>query len=193
MTWLLCDYGEVLSLAQPIDERLGLVAASGCDESSFWSAYWEHRGAYDRADLTALQYWTRVLQRAPDEKQFGELIERDVASWLHVNEVAVAAAGRAGQRGYRLALLSNAPIEIADAIDRLPALTAFEPRLFSCRLREVKPNPAIYLEILDRLQARPEEIVFFDDRQVNVDAALSAGIRAHHFSSASQFDSLPSV
>ncbi|MDQ2742213.1 MAG: HAD family phosphatase [Chloroflexota bacterium] len=193
MTWLLCDYGEVLSQAQPASERAALVAASGMGELDFWGAYWTHRPAYDRADISVEDYWAAVLGRPVAPQQVRELTAIDVASWLHANPAAVASATRAGQRGYRLAILSNAPVEVAVAIDHAPWLAAFQPRVFSCRLRLSKPDPAAYHKILDHLAAEPEEIVFFDDRPENVATAKAVGIRAHLFTDASQLDGLPPV
>ncbi len=193
MTWLLCDYGEVLSQAQPADERAALIAASGLGELDFWRAYWTHRPAYDRADISVEDYWTAVLGRSAAPPQVRDLTALDVSSWLHANPAAVDSSTRAGRRGYRLAILSNAPIEVSRAIDRAPWLAAFEPRVFSCWLRLSKPDPAVYHKILDHLAAPPEEIVFFDDRPENVAAAKAVGIRAHLFTDASQVDELPPV
>lgn len=193
MTWLLCDYGEVLSQAQPAGERAALVAASGLGELDFWRTYWAHRPAYDRADISAGDYWAAVLGRSAAPPQVHDLTALDVASWLHANPAAVDSATRAGRRGYRLAILSNAPVEVAHAIDRAPWLAGFEPRVFSCRLRLSKPDPAVYHKTLDHLAAPPEEIVFFDDRAENVVAAGAVGIRAHLFTDAFQLDDLPPV
>jgi len=193
VTWLLCDYGEVLSEAQPTDERSALVTASGVAETAFWRAYWTHRPAYDRADISAETYWACVLGPSAGHLQLHDLITRDVDSWLHPNPAVVASAAQAGRRGYRLAILSNAPMEVADAIERAPWLASFELRMFSSRLRLTKPDPAAYRKVLDHLAAQPEEVVFFDDRQENVTAAQAVGIQAHRFHDASQLDDLPPI
>lgn len=191
MTWLLCDYGEVLSQAQPAADRSALVAASGLGELDFWRAYWTHRPAYDRADISVEDYWASVLSRSTTPQHVRDLTALDVTSWLHANSAAVESADRAGRRGYRLAILSNAPIEVAVAIDRAPWLAGFQPRVFSCRLRLTKPDPAVYRKVLDHLAAQPGEIVFFDDRTENIAAAQAVGIQAHLFTDSSQFDDLP--
>jgi len=193
VTWLLCDYGEVLSQVQPAGERAALVAASGLGELAFWHAYLAHRPAYDRADISVEEYWVAVLGGSATPRQVRALTALDVGSWLHANPAAMESATRAGRRGYRLAILSNAPIEVADAIDRAPWLAGFQPRVFSCRLRLSKPDPAVYHEVLDELAAEPEEIVFFDDRPENVAAAKAVRIHAHLFTDASQLDQLPPV
>jgi putative hydrolase of the HAD superfamily len=191
LSWLLCDYGEVLSSPQPSSERAALVAASGCTETEFWGRYRHHRALYDRADVSAAEYWASVLGLPVANRRLEELIALDVASWLHPNRDTLAGAKRAGRRGYKLAILSNAPADVADALDSVPWLSGFEPRLFSCRLRSVKPDAAVFRQAVHLLGAQPEDIVFFDDRLDNVAAATAIGIRAHHFSNPSQLDSLP--
>lgn len=192
VTWLLCDYGEVLSQAPPIHARTALVAASGCNEAEFWSAYWKHRAAYDRGDVTSEDYWCSVTAAPVSPGKLEHLIELDIFAWLHKSSPALAAASRAAQRGYKLAILSNAPREIADALRRASWLEGFSPRLFSCDLREVKPDVAVFTKAVATLGIDdPSRIEFFDDRPENVAGAAAAGLRAHRFVSASQIDDLP--
>jgi 2-haloacid dehalogenase len=48
----------------------------------------------------------------------------------------------------------------------------------------LKPDPAIYYRALDRFGLRPDEALFIDDRQINVDGALAVGMHAHLFTDA---------
>lgn len=50
--------------------------------------------------------------------------------------------------------------------------------LFSGDLGCAKPDAEIWAELLRRTGAPAGDHVFFDDRQVNVDGALAAGINA---------------
>ncbi|MCV2403327.1 HAD family phosphatase [Marinomonas sp. C2222] len=43
----------------------------------------------------------------------------------------------------------------------------------------VKPERAIYQHVIDALRVLPEEILFIDDNQVNIDRALEVGMIAH--------------
>jgi putative hydrolase of the HAD superfamily len=193
VTWLLCDYGQVLSLPQPAADRDALVRASGLPADDFWKAYWADRAAYDRAEITSVDYWTAVLGSRPAEDHVRRLNALDTASWLHPNTATLAAAERAAQRGFHLAILSNAPIDLADALDHVPWLASFEARYFSCRLHLSKPDPAIYEAVIAHLGARPEDIIFLDDRADNVAAAAGLGILAHIFTQPAQIDALPEL
>jgi len=55
---------------------------------------------------------------------------------------------------------------------------------FSCDLGSLKPDTAIFLMALAREGRRPEEVLFIDDAQVNVDAAAALGISALRFTTA---------
>jgi putative hydrolase of the HAD superfamily len=193
VTWLLCDYGEVLSLAQSPGDLVAIEKEAGRSGSSFWDDYWLHRPAYDRANLGVTEYWALVLGvPAVDPDQLRRLIRLDAASWLHPNPLSLAAAAQAGSRGLQLAILSNAPFEVADAIDAADWLAGFSPRLFSCRLGAIKPEPAAFRSALDALHAKPQEVIFFDDRPANVAAALALGLRSHLFEEPQQLaDVLP--
>ncbi len=187
MTWLLCDYGEVLCLPQPPADREAIESTAKRSGKAFWTSYWSHRRAYDRAELTAKDYWTAVLRASPTQTQLDAIIEVDAASWLHPNRPSLDALSQAAERGLRLAILSNAPFEIAHAVDSRHWLANFSPKVFSCRLGIVKPEPAAYLATLEALNAGPDDVVFFDDRPENVIAARSVGMSAEVFTNPAQF------
>ncbi len=188
-TWLLCDYGQVLSTPPPADEweRLRRVAGD-LPAAEFHSIYWEHRPAYDRADLDATGYWDLVLGEEPTGDLLAEIVRLDRSVWLHPNRASVEAALRAGGRGRRLAIFSNAPVEVAAAIDTLEWLQPFEARFYSCHLRAVKPEPAAYRQVLDGLGTPAENVLFVDDRPDNVEAARREGIQAEVFTGPEVFD-----
>lgn len=192
MAWLLCDYGEVLSLPQPAADRKALEEAAAWDPArgDFWEVYWRHRPGYDRGDVSVQAYWTEVLGRPPAPAQLQQLIEVDVAGWLHPNPESLQAIDRVKGRGLRLAILSNAPVEVAEGIEAARWLAPFSEKFFSCRLRAVKPEPAAYQAVLNALGAAPEDIVFVDDRPANVAAAAALGMRAELFQGPALFDGI---
>jgi putative hydrolase of the HAD superfamily len=188
--WLLCDYGEVVSLPQPLADKLALEEEVGRSGPEFWSTYWQHRPGYDRGDTEVAEYWYSVLGFRPERRRLERLIELDIAGWLHPNPASLAAAARAAERGLRLAILSNAPHEVADAIDDAAWAGLFSRRLFSCRLRATKPDQEVYVAALQALDAAPSQVTFFDDRRDNVCAARRTGMSAHVFSDPIQIDAI---
>jgi putative hydrolase of the HAD superfamily len=148
------------------------VMATMSTSPSFWEAYWAHRPAYDRGDVTATEYW-ELVGHPP-------LVEADVASWSRVDDEMVALLGSLHAAGRRIALLSNIPEDHARNFERTyPWLDLFEVRGFSCRIGAAKPEPAAFEWCRDALGGG--EILFVDDRLENVRAAERVGMRGHHF------------
>ena len=44
----------------------------------------------------------------------------------------------------------------------------------------LKPDPQFFLRGIEKIGFKPEEILFFDDQQKNIDAARNVGIQAIH-------------
>ncbi|MCW2879354.1 MAG: hypothetical protein JWQ95_3454 [Sphaerisporangium sp.] len=181
MKWVLFDYGEVLCHAQPESDRGRLVEASGIGPDRFWQGYWEHRLEFDRGTLTPGAYWSEVLDRRARDHEVERLVALDVESWTHPNHDAVALLEELRSSGQRVALLSNAPVCVADGVERLPWIQTMNARFYSGHLGLVKPDAEIYLQVAAGLRARPGDFVFVDDRLVNVNGAESAGMSAIHF------------
>ncbi|MCK2236482.1 MULTISPECIES: HAD family phosphatase [unclassified Crossiella] len=178
MYWVVFDYGEVLSrktAALPaLAQQLGVSAAE------FEPAYWAEREAYDRGCPDA-RYWRAVGDRlgvAVDEETVVALTKADGEGWLVFEPEAEALLDELHQSGVPLALLSNAPAAFGRAVEQRDWSAKFRTLVFSGDLECAKPDPEIWAELVRRLDAQPEQCVFFDDRQVNIDGALAAGLDA---------------
>src|SRR5215472_19285462 len=184
MTWVLFDYGGVICQPQPEADVALLARAAGCTIQEFRDGYWAHRLDYDRGELDCVTFWQKVgsgAGRSFTAAQIAELTRLDIASWLHLQPETVTLIEDLAATGYRLALLSNAPAEVAEVVAALPVATYFEHCTFSCYLRTVKPEPEVYRAVLTLLGAGAGEVVFLDDRPENVAGAEALGIRSVHF------------
>lgn len=90
-------------------------------------------------------------------------------------------------RGLRVYYLSNyfefLMKEAPQVLDFIPHM---QGGVFSCQEHLLKPDPAIYRVLCDRYGLEPEECVFIDDTQINVDAARAFGMQAIRFESYAQ-------
>lgn len=189
MAWVLLDYGGVICWPQPEEDVALLAAAAGGTVQDFSESYWAHRPDYDRAKLNDVTYWQKVgasVGRTYSAAEIAELTRLDIASWVHLQPETVTLVEDLAAAGHRLALLSNAPAEVADAVAALPVAAHFEHCTFSCYLPAAKPDPGCYQAVLALLGAGPAEVVFLDDRPENVAGAEALGIRAVRFAGAGQ-------
>jgi putative hydrolase of the HAD superfamily len=186
VTWVMFDYGGVVSYP-PTQRDLALLAgAAGVPVPDLVNVYWDWRRAYDLAELDVYGYWRQVgrsLGRSYSDAEVSELARLDRAAWLRLQDGTVALIEELGAAGRPLALLSNAPDELAEAIGGLPVAAHFGHLLFSCQLKLAKPDPECYSRALARLGASADEVIFIDDRAENVAAADALGLRSVHFTS----------
>jgi len=78
---------------------------------------------------------------------------------------------------FKTALLSNVWGGMRDMIERnYGFLDAFDQVIFSYEVNLVKPDPRIFLLMLDRLGVIASEAVFIDDFEKNISGAQSVGI-----------------
>jgi len=78
---------------------------------------------------------------------------------------------------YPLGLLSNADGEFLRPILENYKLTSlFDVIIISSEVHIIKPDPEVFLLILKKLNIKPEEAIFIDDHEHNVEAAKSLGI-----------------
>jgi putative hydrolase of the HAD superfamily len=185
--WLLVDYGEVLSRALPEATFTELAAIADLRRDEFRERYWRYRPEYDRGQ-TPLRYWSAVLDR--DLIWQPSLVERltavDVEGWSGLNTAALLTTLNTARRTRtRLALLSNAPEPLAEAIEHSHWVRHFDYRFYSCRLRRLKPEPDAFTDALRIMDAEPEHVLFIDDRAENTAAAADLGISTITFTTAS--------
>jgi putative hydrolase of the HAD superfamily len=189
VTWVMFDYGGVVSHPPSQDDLALLAAVADAEVPALLDAYWEWRRAYDLAELGAPAYWRQVghsLGRRYGEAEIAELTRLDRAAWLRLQAGTVALIEDLAAAGLPLAMLSNAPDELAEAISALPVAAHFGHLIFSCQLKSAKPDPECYGRALARMGARPDEVIFLDDRSENVTAAAALGLRSVHFTSPSE-------
>ena len=179
------DYGKVLCLPQPASDVEALAAIAGVPAPRFRELYWKHRVPYDRSDLSAETYWQAVAHeenKVFSPEQIRQLVSLDTESWAHPNLQTVNWAEQLHNAGLRLGLLSNMPSDLARYLTvQCDWLRFFDHLTFSCDVRLVKPDAAIYRACLEPLHLAPQEVLFLDDLKHNVEGATKVGIHGQLF------------
>jgi putative hydrolase of the HAD superfamily len=177
--WIVFDYGEVLCTRTTAVPKL--AATMGVSPEKFEPVYWAVREAYDRG-ATDLAYWSSVGERVGvqvDEAMSEELTAIDVVGWSHLAPSSLALLAGLAEAGAALALLSNAPVSFGRWVRTQDWSRLFRVTMFSGDVECAKPDERIFRLLLEKLDARPEDCLFFDDRASNVEGARAVGIRAH--------------
>jgi HAD superfamily hydrolase (TIGR01509 family) len=138
--------------------------------------------AFERGQLSEAEYWAVFADAgiAVDPAAFHR-VRLEGTRWLPgMRELLDDLAGVVLR-----ATASNYPLWIDDlATSRLAG--RFERVLASCHLGVRKPEPAFFERLLEELALPASQVLFVDDRQVNVDAARDTGLAAHRFRGAQE-------
>lgn len=89
------------------------------------------------------------------------------------------------QNGYKTAVLSNAELPAVKYF-RQQGYDMFDVTVFSCEEGTAKPEQMVYELTLQRLCAKPAEVVFFDDRLDYIAGAEEAGSHVFLFENISR-------
>jgi putative hydrolase of the HAD superfamily len=176
------DIGGVLSA--PEGAVPSVAAALDLPVVDVDRVYWHPRDAYDLGGPLA-EYWDALGAGLGLDlsARAAELDDLDARQWATLGAGAaqllddVVPAVRAA--GLRLAVLSNAPASMEHVVRSSVWSEPFDVLVFSAAVGAAKPDPAIYEAVERELGLPGDQLLFFDDRPVNVDAARARGWRAH--------------
>jgi len=178
------DYGEVISVSQSAADRAALVEISGLDTRLFWELYDRYRDDLDQGVTLPGEYWNLIARDAGVEwspAQLQQLWAADIRSWISVEPGTVQLLAELHAGGTRVALLSNAGFDFSDPFRHSPMAAYFEAMFVSAELGLIKPDPEIYRVTARELGITLEQMVFIDNKRVNVDAATALGVTGHVF------------
>jgi len=163
-----------------------MVRITGLPVDRFERLYWADRLAYDRGDLTGLDFWQKFLRDAQLNLEPGaveQLNDLDARMWTTENPATLAWQQQLKQRGFLTAILSNIGDAVLASVEReFDWIRRFDVLVWSYQMHMAKPDPAIYRRALEELGVRPEEALFLDDKKANIEAARALGIKALQFS-----------
>lgn len=161
--------------------RDALVAATGLPLDELFrrrdaAAY----PAFERGELTEEAYWTvyRDAGIEIDVEAFHAARRSGYRFVAGMRELVASLAGHA-----RRVVASNYPRWIDEVAETVVA-GLFDDVRASCHLGARKPSPEFFLRLLEELEADPEDVLFVDDREANVEGAEAAGLRGHVFEDA---------
>ncbi len=146
----------------------------------FQGLEWAER---DRGMLSREEMYESVAKRIPE--QYHEELKKCVYGWdicMEPLEKSVKLCEDVRKWGYHTYVLSNASAdEFYQYFPKFSPLEAFDGVMVSSNVHLIKPDVRIYEYFLEKYQLNPEECLFLDDREDNVEGARKAGMQAMVF------------
>jgi putative hydrolase of the HAD superfamily len=89
------------------------------------------------------------------------------------------------ENGHNIFILSNMHMASIEYLEHnYSFLNIFDGRVISCRIQMVKPEPEIYMHLLNNFGLIANDTIFIDDTDENLDAATQFGIKPIKFENA---------
>lgn len=177
---VLCRYHFDKRLAR-LSEMTG-VAAEIINEV-IWEQGFDEEG--DAGRYTAEEYHRLFCERIGAALSVEQWLEARAISIEPDHEVLDMA--RRVKRNATVALLTNNGPLLKESIQRVfPEVAEIfgERAHFSCEFDTCKPDPEVFLRLVERIRVDPGEALFIDDTASYIEGARTAGLLTHHFQSA---------
>ncbi len=179
MVQLIFDLGGVL--ASETTQLAAAAATIGAGPDVVAARYWTERDAYD-GGATNLEYWGPIAAGAGVQitpEMAARLGEQDADLWIRLRPAAERLLAEVSAAGAVAHLLSNAPVDLAAAVER-SGWRRYLSRVFvSGVIGHRKPSPAIYEHVENALGVTGPELAFIDDREENLVGAAEHGWHTH--------------
>ena len=149
------------------------------DKTIFQSGLWE------RLDLGILTREELVLKVV---SMIGRIYQKKVEeviwnwpSYIDIYREVFPVLSELKKKGHRIFVLSNTSRVFYDLLEEQlsPLKELLDGFVLSCDIKAIKPDLAMFKEILDKYQLDPTNCVFLDDIEDNTSAAEKLGIKAY--------------
>lgn len=181
---ILFDMGGVI-FDQDTDRALERFRAAGVDTDKYLGKY-EQSGIFLDLEMGRIgkeEFCEKMAEIAGRDHISLEEAARCWQGFYKSTPVYKLHALEELRKNYHLGLLSNTNpfmMEFTDSeafsTEGKPISDYFDSLFLSCEMKLYKPSKEIYLEVLRRDGMKPEETLFVDDSQRNIDGAESVGI-----------------
>lgn len=185
---IIFDVGNVLVEYNPdgLMRRLGFdeETLQAVNQAVFQNELWNES---DRGVLSPEELLEAFIANNPAyEKEIRQVIDA-VGDTISLMPYTVEWVKGLKERGYHLYILSNyAEYTYEKTSHKMEFLPYMDGVVFSYRCKLIKPEKEIYEYICETYGLKPEESVFLDDREDNVQAARNMGMNGIEFENYAQ-------
>ncbi len=147
---------------------------SAFDANMIQSKYW---GRLDEGTMSEEEAIERFKEAMPELSSEIDRFWAEPERFVEEFSYATPLIKELQSKGYHVYLLSNYPLHLYEIHwPKFKFFSIIDGYVVSAVEKLCKPNPAIYKLLCERYDLKPEECLFIDDRQINVDAAAGTGM-----------------
>jgi epoxide hydrolase-like predicted phosphatase len=186
---VLFDIGGVL-FADPMRSLVRHIAEiTGADYNTVKNAMWTKWGMYKENRVSADEFWQAGLDKIGASMDIDELKKKSCEMIKEIGNV-LSLVKKLKEEGYKLGIISNNTKEWFEyEIKEFKLDEIFDSVALSCDAQVSKPNERLYKSCIEKINLKPEECVYIDDKDKNLKPAEKLGMRTIHFENEEQLKS----
>ena len=137
---------------------------------------------YERGMMSSGEFYQEVVKRCKLSISIPDFI--DVYTGVNTPIPATVGLIKKLKKKYKLGLISNtSEWDYERIIMQSEVYGLFDAVTISCRVRMMKPEVGIYLDVVKKLKLKSDECVYIDDVKEYVDGACKIGIKGIQYKS----------
>ena len=137
---------------------------------------------FDRGALPEDEILAAFLAAAPNCKSQVIALWNNLGECIKRYDYSMEWIETLKNEGYNVYFLSNYPFRIYEqSKEQLAFIEKMDGGIFSYQIKFTKPEPEIFTALFEKYNLKPEECVFLDDNQRNVEAAQELGMNVIQF------------
>ncbi len=172
------DYGKVISDSPGTHVRKDIAEAFKSSEDEVGKIIGKLIGRFRKGKLSEDEFWeimaNELDREIPEHKH--ELWRNDFRKKLVIFDDMLELVRELKAKGLKVGVMSNNIKPFVDVIKERQGFSEFELVLNSCEVGLSKPGEDIYKLALIELDLSPNEVLFIDDREENIDTAKRLGM-----------------
>jgi epoxide hydrolase-like predicted phosphatase len=178
---IIFDMGGVILLTCDNSQRIALAEQLGTSVVKLSNLVFSSDSAIkcEQGEISKNDHWKNIL-RILGKDSVEDATNYDETFWAgDCIDKGVMELIYSLKKKYKIGLLSNAFKGAREFVDnQFHFLDAFDLTVFSYEVKCRKPDVRIYRLVCEKLDVHPEETIFIDDMEVNVEGARKAGLMA---------------
>ncbi|MFH1833195.1 MAG: HAD family phosphatase [Candidatus Levyibacteriota bacterium] len=184
---IIFDHGGVLSnyLAP------GVIAYASkklsVPRKKFLKALSKYKPSFQKGEISEKEFWQKITTglNLPMPKVRSFWLDAVLSTYNPRKDIFLLVK-QLKKQGYKIALLSNTELPVANYVKE-KKWENFDLFIFSCEVGMIKPDKKIYKLALEKLNVMPEEVVYIDDKEKNVQGAINSGMHGILFTTKNNF------
>lgn len=186
---ILFDFGsvlgsdtDILAIDKEVADKTGL---SNDLLQKIFNEYWPKLKI---GKLNLNDYHQAIVDKSTRPITMGDLKKLHFEK-IYVNNSVLNLAKELKKKGYRIMILSNESVQgMNDKKTKFKLNEIFEKIYNSAEIGIAKPDSRIFEYLINDLNLTPENILFIDDWDMNIDAAKKSGMQAIQFHNAEELE-----